>query len=270
MRNRLPAYLKLGTYGITAEQIVRAHLGCEPEAFGERVIVTPHWPASEFAEAAESTAAVMPDRVYEVRYRGDDYTLIRSGIGAPQTGDVILALGCTPCRTLIFTGSMAGLSADMRIGDLMVAERSFCGDGFSRYLAQRVVPDDCQHEPAKPNQRLTRQVSRLAREACTARGIALHRGNVFSIDTILAQFSRLAHMTDELGCTGLEMETAAVFRAARLVGIRAAALLIVSDLPAQGKSLYFGRAVEEMVRYRTVRRQVLARVVLEILRTAVA
>jgi len=249
---------------------VPAHLGCAPEDIREKVIITPHWPAREFAEAFESMTEVTPDRVYDVRYRGGDYTLIRSGIGAPLTGDVVLALGCTPCRTLIFTGSMAGLSADMQIGDLMVAERSFCGDGYSRYLDKATVPGDCQHEPVKPNVRLTQRLSRLAREACAAKGIRVHHGAVFSIDTIVAQFSRLGHMTEELACVGLEMETAAVFRAARLIRIRAAALLLVSDLPLQGKSLYFGRAPEEMARYRAVRREVLAKVVLETLRTAPA
>src|SRR5438874_7143320 len=46
-------------------------------------------------------------------------TVIRSGLGAPQTGDIVLALGCTRCETLVFSGSVGGLDAAMGIGDLV-------------------------------------------------------------------------------------------------------------------------------------------------------
>ena len=91
------------------------------------------------------------------------------------------------------------------------------------------------------------------------------RGAVFSTDSILAQFFRLDALMDELNCAAIEMETAAVFQAARLVGIRAAALLQISDLPRQGKSLLAGRTETDMQRRRSIRRAVLAPAVLSAL-----
>jgi hypothetical protein len=53
--------------------------------------------------------------------------------------------------------------------------------------------------------------------------------------------------------------------AARLVGIRAAALLQISDLPLAGKSLIAGRSAEEREFRLKIRREVLTRLILEAL-----
>ena len=60
---------------------------------------------------------------------------------------------------------------------------------------------------------------------CAEAGVVLNKGMVFSTDTIVAQFHHLDSLTTRFDCIGIEMETSAVFNAARLVGIRAAALL---------------------------------------------
>lgn len=189
-------------------------------------------------------------------------SLIRSGMGAPQTGDVILALGCTPCEVAIFTGSVGGLGNGIEIGDLAVAEKSFCGDGFSRYLDREVIPGDCFLQSSEPDEGLTEHIKAHAREACRTKSVPLHQGAIFSTDSILAQFFRLDYLTEKLHCLGIEMETAAVFRAAKLVGIKAGALLQVSDVPQRSKSIYTGRRQQEMEYRKSIRQEVLARVVL--------
>ena len=70
---------------------------------------------------------------------------------------------------------------------------------------------------------------------------------------------------DNYHCIGIEMETAAVFRAAELVSVRAAALLQISDVPADRKSLFSGRSEKEQERRRYIRRHVLPRIALEVL-----
>jgi purine-nucleoside phosphorylase len=66
-----------------------------------------------------------------------------------------------------------------------------------------------------------------------------------------------------LGCIGFEMETAAAFKAARLVGIRAAALFPVSDVPFQKKSLFAGRSEAEKEKRIEIRKKVLAKALLD-------
>lgn len=265
MKNRIPEFFQLNRYHISPEDVVRGFLHCDAGLVHPDVVIMPHWKAEIFASVSAEMKEVVEGRLYQVKYEGQWATLIRSGIGAPLTGDVILALGCTPCRRVVFMGSAGGLGSRIQIGDLIIVEKSFCGDGFSRYLDQDVIPGDCFLQPARPGRVLTGQLRKSTEQACHAGSVPFCTGAVFSTDSILAQFFRLDYLAEELGCIGIEMETAAVFRAARLVGIQAAALLQVSDAPQQNKSVLAGRTGEEMEYRKMVRQNILAKAVIDCL-----
>jgi len=258
------AFFQLSKYDISPEDVVKGTFDCESDAIQRKVIVTPHWGPEVFADSADAVTeiAIGIHSVWQLSFAGSNLSLIRCGIGAPMAGNVVLALGCTACKNLIFTGSMAGLRSNIHIGDLFVVERSICGDGFSRYLSSDMVPKDCFLQPATPAKDLTDHMRNQAANTCNSQPVVLHQGSVFSLDCVLPEFFRLNYFLEGLGCSGLEMETAAVFRAANLVGIDAAALLIVSDTPLQNKSLYSGRTLEEREHMRTTRRKVLAKAIL--------
>ena len=242
---------------------MRSVLQCESTTIRPRVLVTPFWRAEIFTKVATKITEMVQGIVYELEYEGKLVSLIRSGIGAPQTGDVILALGCTSCEAVVFTGSVGGLANNIKIGDLVVVEKSVCGDGFSRYLDKNVLPNDCFLQSVEPDCDLTEHIKKHAMEICCNKSVPLHEGIVFSTDSILAQFFRLDYLIDKSQCIGIEMETAAVFRAARLVGIKAGALLQVSDVPQQDKSLYAGRTKQEMEYRKYIKQEVLTQIVLK-------
>ena len=140
MRNRLPAFLQLERYNISPEDVVRVFFRCAPSDIQSKVVITPIWGAPIFQPHLETLTTVSDGLVWRLQYHGTPVTVIRSGLGAPQTGDIVLALGCTRCETLVFSGSVGGLDAAMGIGDLVVVDQSFCGDGFSRYVSPAVIP----------------------------------------------------------------------------------------------------------------------------------
>src|SRR5512136_2723400 len=139
MTGRLPDHFALEKYAISAEDVVRLGLRCDPSSICENVLITPLWRQETFLGIAELAETVTPEVVYTLRYRGRLVTLIRSGIGAPQTGDAMLALACTPCKRVVFVGSVGGLVSGMRIGDLMIPTESISGDGFCRYLSDEAI-----------------------------------------------------------------------------------------------------------------------------------
>lgn len=260
----LPDYFDLDRYGITPADVARFSLRCEPTDIRENVVITPVWYRDLTAVHGRVVREVSP-RVLELDYKGTLLTVIRSDIGAPNTGDVVLALGATGCRRLVFTGSVGGLDPTLQIGQLVLPLESITGDGFSRYLEPETVPGDWLLERAKPDPSLTRRLEETAAEVCARDSIALERGSVFSIDSIVAQFSRIDYLRHELGCIGIEMETAATFHAARLVGIEASALLIVSDVIPVKKSLFSGRTQADGEQAKSVRRNQLAESIFETL-----
>lgn len=263
MSHRLPAYFQLQKYNITPEDIVRLYLRCDSSAIKPRAIVTPAWQASIFKKHASSITTVSEEIVYEIGYHDEVITLIRSGIGAPQTGDCVLALGCTPCKRVIFTGSVGGLDPSMEIGDLIVAEKSLCGDGFSRYLDANVRTEDRFLHPIEPDSKLTEVVKKRAFGLCQRESVSLHLGTIFSTDSIIAQFFRLDYLIKNFNCIGIEMETSSVFGAAKLVGIRASALLQVSDVIPTNKSLFSGRTREDKERRNFIRERILTKAILD-------
>jgi len=264
----LPERFQLDRYGITPADIVRGTLLCEPEDVTPRTIITPCWPVTHLFGEETRVREVGTGMVYRLDAHGMSFTLVRSGVGAPMTGDAVLALGCTPCTDLVFTGSVGGLDARLQIGDLVLVDRSVSGEGFSRYLQPEASPADMLYESAAPDALLTEAVADAATETCNRDGVTLHRGAVYSIDTIVAQFSRIDHLAGVLGCIGIEMETSAVFNAARLVGIRAAALLQLSDVVPARKSLYAGRSEAERAHRTVIRSTTLPEAITKALATA--
>ena len=268
MADRLPSFLKLDQYDIHPEDVVRAYFNCAPTDIHEKAVVTPTWGAGAFEKHVDSTTTVFEGPmtgVWEVHCGGERISVIRSGMSAAFTGDMVIALACTPCETLLLSGSAGGLIASMRIGDLLIAEQSVCGDGFSRYLEPEIRPRDCFLDTADPDATLTDRLKQVAQRVAEERSVPLHEGKVFSTDSILGQFFRADHFAQNLGCIGIEMETAATFKAAGLVGIRASALLQISDVIPARKSLFSGRTADEMEERRQIKETVLPRILLETL-----
>jgi purine-nucleoside phosphorylase len=265
MAGRLPSFFQLEDYNVNAEDVVRVFLRCSPVAIRSKVIVTPTWGAQIFTSHTESVTTITDNLVWELRYQGEPLTVIRSGIGAPLTGDIMLALGCTSCELVILCGSVGGLDSSMGLGDMLVVEKSWCGDGFSRYLSPEVLPHDCFLQVVAPQPSLTARLTAIAQTRCAQAAVPLHKGSVFAVDSILAQFFRLDGLAQQYGCLGIEMETAATFKAAALVGIQASALLQVSDVLPRKKSFFSGITAQENAARRRIRAEVLSKIVLDLL-----
>ncbi len=249
----------------TPYELVRAGLGCEPEQIQRDVILTPHWKVELFTPYVQAVIEIVPGKVYEFELRSHPVTMIRTGIGAPLTGDALLALGSTPCKRLIFIGSTGALQPDLNIGDLVIPTLSLSGDGFSRYLQPGLPPADTFLQPAFPDEFFSITLNGYANALAPAAGFAVHRGTIFSTDSIAAQFPLLDDLAREHDCCAIEMETAAVFAAARFVNIQATALLAVSDSPVQGKSLFSGRTPADLEHYHHIKENILPKIVLDTL-----
>lgn len=257
----------MARYGGTLEGAAEEGLGVPASCIRPRVILAPWWEPSMFAPEAFGRAEYLSPvpnaeiMVWDVTPpKGEAVTFIKTHIGAPVCMDAALSLGLTACEECLFIGSVGALDPAMRLGDIVVPEFSVCGDGASRYLlpgslaennpfGMRAYPD------AALNGRLIQAAKRIAGE----KGVGFHTARNFSIDTIFAQFSRIDAIL-ALGCNTVEMETAAVFRAAELAGYRMAALFSVSDNALQNKSLLGGREAEERAYRKRVRATVFPKI----------
>ena len=260
----------LARFGSSAEDACLNTIGVPIKAIRRRVVLAPWWEPEIFdALGAEATylspSPAAPTKVWDIKNGGFELTYIKTGIGAPQMTDVVLALGLTRCRNAVFIGSVGALDEGMSIGDVVIPECSVCGDGVSRYLTAGPLGESNPFgETSQPDARLNTRLLTCAKEICEKEDVSLHIGKTFSTDTVFAQFAHLDEIL-ELGCDSIEMETAAAFRAARLAGIALAALFSVSDNTLRKKSLLSGRTPEELAYRSRVRRTVFPQILLKTL-----
>jgi purine-nucleoside phosphorylase len=190
-------------------------------------------------------------------------TYIVTGMGASNVNDMVLALGCTPCKKIIFIGSVGALDKNIGIGDIVIPEYSVCGDGACRYLTnKKLIDNDPFGERNYPNKELFEKIVLRTSEITAKNNARYHIGKNFSVDTIIAQF---AHIDEIIGmsCNCIEMETSVLFKSAEICAINAAAVFSVSDNTILKKSLLSGVTEEEIDYEENARRNILTKIVID-------
>lgn len=225
------------------------------------VILAPLYPPQTLAHHVRSIRQIANGRfpVFEIETSsGRKVSFIRTGVGACNICDAVLALAGTPCRTILFVGSVGSLTASAKIGDLIVPKESVSGCGADFYLtAESFRKGNGLGQTYLADCEKTEQLLHLTSSLAASRNVDVHQDKVFSIDTLLGEYPHLSEIRS-LGCDAIEMETATLFHAARVIGRKAVALLYVSDCTFQGKSFYSdGRTGADKKRKETSKRTVI-------------
>lgn len=227
------------------------------------VIVAPLYGPEFLAPYVRRIEVVAEGRfpVFEIETKdGARLSFIRTGVGACNMANAVLALAGTVCRRILFVGSVGSLTPEVGIGDLIVPEVSVCGCGADAYLTEgsflKASPlGQAYAADAESVQRLRRLAKRLSKGVVGAQ-------RVFSIDTLLGEYPHLPEI-QSLGCQAIEMETATLFHAAQITGRQAAALLYVSDCTLQGQSFYHGRTKALKAKKAHMKKEILPQIILQ-------
>jgi uridine phosphorylase len=149
---------------------------------------------------------------------GEPLTIQATGMGGPSAAIVVEELIALGARTLIRIGTCGALRDGLALGDVVAVEAALAGDGASRALGAdgRVLPD----------------------EALTA-AIDAPRVTAACVDLFYAD----AEPSDG---DVVEMECATLFQIARLRGVRAAAVLGVSDVLTRARERIAREKLEDL------------------------
>ncbi len=141
---------------------------------------------------------------------GDPLTVQSSGMGGPSAAIVITELAELGAGRLLRIGTCGALDPELALGDLLVPTDALACDGTSRAVgaADRVAPDP--------------ELLRALRAAPEVKPVA-----VASVDLFYGADERSLF---DSGAQALDMECATLFALAPTLGLRAAAVLIVSDI----------------------------------------
>lgn len=255
-------------FGSNEEDICFSELGVSINKIKDNVIIAPWWEPDTLPTLGESeliSEHAASVKVWNINNDGIEITYIKTGIGACVFSNVLLALGLTNCKRIIFIGSVGSLNKEMKIGDIVIPEFSICGDGVSRYIASDDMYKDVFGEKVYPNNQMLECAKRKTDYICRENNITWHIGKVFSVDTIFAQFAHIDTIL-ETGCNAIEMETAVAFRISKLINIPLVALLNVSDNVISNKSLVSGRTEEENKYRKYVRREIFPEIIISMIK----
>ncbi len=140
-------------------------------------------------------------------------------IGAPYAVMLLESLIAGGVREVIYFGWAGAISPDARIGDVIVPTSSFIDEGASA----QYPPDP--GEASRPSGDMAARI----REALADHAVPFLEGAAWTTDGIFRETPGKVKRFREMGALAVEMETSALFTAARFRGVAAAAVLVVSD-----------------------------------------
>ena len=201
------------------------HIGARPGDFADTVLM-PGDPLR--AEHIANTFLSDTRRVTEVRnvygytglYQGRRISVMAHGMGIPSCSiyatELVREYGV---KTMIRVGSCGALAPDMALGDVIIALGASTDSKVNRI---RFLDHDFA---ALADFGLVERTVKAARD----HGVPVRIGNVFSSDLFYTPQTQLLDVMEKMGILGIEMEAAGLYGVAAEHGVRALAILTVSD-----------------------------------------
>ena len=178
------------------------------------------WIAERFFDNARQVNGERALYGFTGTFDGKPVSVQATGMGTPSASIVVEELIQLGVTRLLRVGTCGGLSADLSLGDLVLALAAVPADGTtSRYVAGE------PHAPTADWDLLHGAV-----HAAKELGSALRVGLIASEDAFYEPDGSQHRRWSERGVLAVEMESAAIFTIAALRGVQASSVLAVSDL----------------------------------------
>jgi len=221
-----------------------------PKILPETIIITPFIPLKAFAEHCTVTKS-FKGRLYSgiiAKNKSIEFAVIFSGMGNCLAGDGILLMEESPARQIIFAGACGGLGKT-KIGDFILCEAAFNGEGFSMYHGDSFSMEKIFNTGkfTRANNEYTKSLERFLSNKLKD-GSILKKGNIFTIGSFLAETPENLLKIEQKNFIAIELELSSVYHAANLIGREITGLTIVSDLP-KNKPLWEKQNITDRKKY---------------------
>jgi len=223
------------------------HIGAEKGEIAETVLMPgdPYrakWAAENFLEAPRLVNETRGMLGYTGTWKGNPVTIQGSGMGMPSlsiyANELIRDFGA---KTLIRIGSCGGMQDQVAIRDVIIAMTATSLSTPSSGIFKEINFAPCADW----------SLLKAAVAAAEAKGTPTHVGGIYSSDVFYDERPDLNEQMMRHGILGVEMEAAELYNLAARYGVRALAVLTVSDhlktgeaLPSEQREKSFGDMVE--------------------------
>ena len=223
------------------------HIGANPGDIAETVLMPgdPYrakWAAETFLEGATLVNEVRGMLGFTGTWKGNRVTIHGSGMGMPSfsiyANELIRDFGA---KTLIRIGSAGAMQESVKVRDVVIAMTSTTISSPTTTMFREANFAPCADFG----------LLRAAVAASEARGTPTHVGGIYSSDTFYDERPDIQEQMIRHGVLAVEMEAAELYSVAARYGVRALAVLTISDhlltheaLPSEDRERTFGDMVE--------------------------
>ncbi|MBE9639096.1 purine-nucleoside phosphorylase [Salipiger mangrovisoli] len=223
------------------------HIGAKPGDIAETVLMPgdplrAEWVAETFLDNAECVNRVRGMYGFTGSWKGHRVSVHGSGMGMPSlsiyANELIRDYGA---KTLIRIGSCGAMQESVAVRDVILAMTASSLSTPSRGIFRELNFAPCADYG----------LLRAAADAAARIGATTHVGGIYSADVFYDERPDLNEIMTRHGILGVEMEAAELYNLAARHGVRALAVLTVSDhlltheaLPAEDRQRSFAEMVE--------------------------
>ena len=152
-------------------------------------------------------------------WRFNEYELcfLDGGRGAPQACDTVETLAALGVKNILAVGMCGAFDPRVKLGEIIAPEKAFVEEGTSLHDYESI-------EYSKPDSGLL--------QLCSST-IQTRTYPIVSSDAVYRQTFFKEELWRQKGVVGVDMETSAVFSVSEYLGLKAAALLMASDIHPQ-------------------------------------
>jgi purine-nucleoside phosphorylase len=209
------------------------HIGAKPGEIAETVLLPgdpyrARWAAQTFLKDAVLVNEVRGMLGYTGTWNGHRVTIHGTGMGMPSmsiyANELIRDYGA---KTLIRIGSAGALPEHVKVRDVILAQTATTAGSPSRTIFRELNYAPCADFG----------LLLAAHKAALASGTPTHVGGIYSSDTFYDERPDLWKELSRHGCLAVEMEAAELYTLAARHGVRALAVLTISDHIATGEAL---------------------------------
>lgn len=160
----------------------------------------------------------MEYNMYTGKFNGTKVTAINGGRFAADTGITTEILCNAQAKTMIRLGSCGALRDDIKVGDLIIVDSTFAGEGVTPYYVNKDFK-------TVSDKKLSDDLAQIARKS----GCNVHIGKCWSTDAILRETRENVGRAVEQGAIAVDMVSSVFLTICQLYKIPAAVILAVSD-----------------------------------------
>jgi len=156
--------------------------------------------------------------MYTGTYQGIKVTAINGGRFSTDTSITTEVMCNAQIPTIIRIGTCGAMDENIKVGDLVVADKIIRGDGVTPYY----VDKDFKTAADK-------QISDTLEKVAKDLGATVHRGTVWTTDALLRETRELVEAKRKEGAMAVDMVSSTLLTIAQTYNIKAGSILAVSD-----------------------------------------